>query len=32
LKELRKRAEQHRAALLEEWEAKVKVKDPGPDR
>ena len=32
LKELRRLAERHRAALLEEWEAKVGVKDPGPDR
>ena len=32
LKQLKRLAEQHRAALLEEWEAKVNVKDPGPDR
>jgi hypothetical protein len=32
LKELKKLAEEHRAALLIEWEAKVQINDPGPDR
>ena len=32
LKELKMLAEEHRAALLTEWETKVQVNDPGPDR
>jgi hypothetical protein len=32
LKKLRTLAETHRLSLLEEWERKVSVKDPGPDR
>jgi hypothetical protein len=32
LKDLKAKAEEHRAALLVEWEAKVLVSDPGPER
>jgi hypothetical protein len=32
LKKIRNAAERHRVQLLEEWEQKVVVNDPGPDR
>lgn len=32
LKELKKLAEEHRTALLDEWDAKVAVDEPGADR
>ena len=32
LKELKRLAEVHRAAVLREWETKVLVSDPGRDR
>lgn len=32
LKELRKLAEEHRVALMDEWESKVSVSEPGAER